>query len=278
MATPGSDGTAGAPPAGETGDTTTLIGRPADRYLDEAADHLAAVKDEILRRLRVGPGHRVLDVGCGNGTDVLELARHVGDAGEVVGVDVSEEAVAGAIGRSLAAGANVSFQVASAYALPFPDGSFDACRSERMVQHLEDPVAGVREMLRVTRPGGRILVADPDHGMWAPDLTDRETTRAVLAWWFDNVRNPWIGRRLPGVLRSAGARDVQVTVMPVVLRGVAAADGLTGLMDALRHAGEAGVVPAERARALREEAAQRDADGGFVMYGAIALAEGRRPE
>lgn len=273
-----SHGTAVTVSSGEPGDTTTLLGRPADQYLDQAAGHLAAVKAEILRRLELAPGHRVLDVGCGNGTDVLEMARHVGDTGEVVGVDVSEEAIAGAIARIPSAGVTASFQVASAYSLPFPDGGFDACRSERMVQHLTDPVDGVREMIRVTRPGGRILVADPDHGMWAPDLTDRESVRTVLSWWFDNIRNPWIGRRLPGVLVAAGARDIRVTVMPVVLQGLAAADGLTGLMDAVHRAGEVGVIPAARARALREEALGLDADGGFLMFGAMALAEGRRPE
>ncbi|WP_131736993.1 methyltransferase domain-containing protein [Actinomadura roseirufa] len=263
---------------GEPGDTSTLLGQSAERYLDRAAGSLAAVKAEILRRLAPAPGRRVLDVGCGNGTDVLEIARHVGPTGAAVGVDVNEEAVAGAIARSLAAGAAASFQVASAHALPFPDASFDVCRSERMVQHLADPAGAVREMLRVTRPGGRVLVADPDHGMWAPDLTDIEAARTVLTWWFDHIRNPWIGRRLHGLLGAAGLCDVEVTVMPVVLRGVAAADGLTGLVGALRRAGELGVIPADRARAMREEAALRDTQGGFQMYGAMVLAEGRRSE
>ena len=264
-------------PAGEPGDSTTLLGRPAAPYLDQAAGALAAVKAEILRRLAPAPGQRILDVGCGNGTDVLEIARLVGGAGEAVGVDVNAEAVAGATGRAADAAVPVSFQVAEAGALPFRSDRFDACRSERMVQHVPDPVAAVREMARVTVPDGRVLVMDPDHGMWAPDLADRETVRAVLAWWFDNVLNPWMGRRLPGVLRAAGLADVQVTVMPVVLHGVAAADGLTGIMDALAKAGDAGVIPADRARALLAEAGARDAEGGFVMYGAMVLAEGRKP-
>ncbi|GAA2102425.1 methyltransferase domain-containing protein [Actinomadura alba] len=258
------------------GPTTTLLGRPAAGYLDEAAGALAVVKREILRRLELAPGQRVLDVGCGNGTDLLDMAAQVDPGGEAIGVDVNPEAIEEATARCEATGVPATFTTASAYSLPFSDDRFDACRSERMVQHLDEPVRAVAEMLRVARPGGRILVADPDHGMWAPDLDDQEATRAVLAWWFDNVRNPWIGRRLPGVLRAAGVREVQVTVAPVVLNGLAAADGLTGLLNAVRQAGERGVIAPDRARVLQEQITAREAEGGFLMYGTIVLAEGRK--
>lgn len=261
---------------GEPGDTSTLLGRPAVGYLDDAADTLAAVKREMLHRLAPEPGRRLLDVGCGNGTDVLELAGRVGPSGEVVGVDVNERAIEEARARGTGTGVPASFRIASAYALPFPDGRFDGVRAERMVQHLADPAGAIAEMARVARPGGQVLVADPDHGMWAPDLDDREAARTVLTWWFDNIRNPWIGRRLSGLLRAAGLAEVQVKPIPVVLDGIAAADGLTGLSDAVRRAGEVGVLPSERARALTENIAAREADGGFLMYGVIILAEGRK--
>ncbi|GLW63925.1 hypothetical protein Arub01_21690 [Actinomadura rubrobrunea] len=272
----GRGGTAAAPWRGEPGDTDTLLGRPAVGYLDEAAETLAAVKREILRKLAPEPGHRMLDVGCGNGTDVLELAGRVAPSGEAVGVDVNERAIEEALARSAGTGVPAAFATANAYALPFPDGRFDACRAERIVQHLADPVGAISEMVRVTRPGGRVLVADPDHGMWAPDLDDREAVRTVLTWWFDNIRNPWIGRRLPGLLRAAGLAEVQVTMMPVVLDGIAAADSLTGFGDAVRRAGELGVLPGARARALTRQIAAREADGGFLMFGAMIIAEGRK--
>ncbi|MFA1555646.1 methyltransferase domain-containing protein [Actinomadura chokoriensis] len=261
---------------GEPGNTSTLLGRPAVGYLDAAADTLATVKREILRRLAPAPGQRLLDVGCGNGADVLELAGRVVPAGEVIGVDVNERAIEEARARGTGTGVPASFQSASAFALPFADGHFDGVRAERVVQHLPDPAAAIAEMVRVARPGGRVLVADPDHGMWAPDLDDREATRAVLAWWFDNIRNPWIGRRLSGLLRAAGLVEVQARLMPVVLDGVTAADGLTGFSDAVRRAGELGVLEPDRARALTANIAEREADGGFLMYGAMILAEGRK--
>ncbi|MDL4774103.1 MULTISPECIES: methyltransferase domain-containing protein [Thermomonosporaceae] len=261
---------------GEPGDTSTLLGRPAVGYLDAAADTLATVKREILRRLAPAPGQRILDVGCGNGTDVLELAGRVVPSGEAVGVDVNERAIEEARARGTGTGVPASFMTAGAYALPFPDGRFDGVRAERVVQHLADPAGAIAEMARVTRPGGRVLVADPDHGMWAPDLDDREAARTVLTWWFDNIRNPWIGRRLSGLLRAAGLVEVQARLMPVVLDGIAAADGLTGFSDAVRRAGELGVLAPERARALTGNIVEREADGGFLMYGAMILAEGRK--
>jgi ubiquinone/menaquinone biosynthesis C-methylase UbiE len=66
----------------------------------------------------------------------------------------------------------VDLKVASVYALPFPNETFDAVRAERVFQHLEDPEAGLREMLRVTRTGGRVMAIDPDHGQHGLALDD----------------------------------------------------------------------------------------------------------
>ena len=155
-------------------------------------------------------GLRVLDVGCGPGTITLDLARAV-VPGEVVGVDAAPAVLAEA--ASLAAGATdavdlrLSFQVADVEALPFEDGAFDVVHAHQVLQHLPDPVAALREMRRVTRPGGVVAVRDVDYATmtWAPQsdgLTEwlelyREVARA-------DGGEPDAGRYLVGWALAAG--------------------------------------------------------------------------
>src|SRR5687767_1278399 len=103
---------------------------------------------------------RLIDCGCGPGTITADLALLV-TPGETVGVDVREEAVAAA--RSVAAErglSTASFRTASVYELPFPDGHFDAAFACAVVQHLASPLAALREIRRVLRPGGVLGIVD----------------------------------------------------------------------------------------------------------------------
>ncbi len=116
------------------------------------------------------PGQTLLDVGCGPGTVTVDLATRVAP-GAVIGVDRSEKVVELAREEAGRAGApNVTFQVADAYALPFADASVDVAHAHQLLQHLADPVAALRELRRVTRPGGVVAVRDADYaGMtWFP--------------------------------------------------------------------------------------------------------------
>ena len=115
------------------------------------------------------PGTSVLDVGCGPGTITVDLAARVAP-GEVVGVDTSEAVLEQARAAAAEAGAAVTFRTGDATALPFPDASFDVVHAHQVLQHLSDPVAALREMRRVTRPGGVVAVRDADYAAmtWYP--------------------------------------------------------------------------------------------------------------
>ena len=107
----------------------------------------------------VGPGHRVLDVGCGPGALTAELVASVG-AEAVTAVDPSGSFVAAARARH----PGVDVRQASAEALPFPDTTFDAALAQLVVHFMADPVAGLREMGRVTRRGGVVAACVWDFG------------------------------------------------------------------------------------------------------------------
>ena len=126
-----------------------------DRFMGRYSVQLAPQLAELGG---VEAGQRVLDVGCGPGALTGELVRRLG-AGAVAAVDPSDPFVAAAKARH----PGVEVQRASAERLPFGDGTFDAALAQLVVHFMADPVAGLREMARVTRPGGVVAACVWDH-------------------------------------------------------------------------------------------------------------------
>ena len=173
------------------------------RTVDNSAAYLAP----RLRR-----GDRVLDVGCGPGTLTVDLARRVAP-GRVLGIEPVPAPLAAA--RAFAADTpNVEFTIGDVYALDAPAGSYDVVHAHQVLQHLTDPVAALREMLRVCRPGGLVAARDADYAAmtWYPadPRLDRwlQIYRAVAR---GNGAEPDAGRRLLSWARSAGAASVTAT-------------------------------------------------------------------
>ena len=127
-----------------------------DRFMGRYSAPLAPLLADYAG---IEPGQRVLDVGCGPGALTAELATRVGP-GNVTAVDPSEPFVAAARERH----PGVDVRRAEAEALPFVDGEFDAALAQLVVHFMTDPVAGLREMARVTRPGGVVAACVWDHG------------------------------------------------------------------------------------------------------------------
>ena len=159
----------------------------------------------------LAPGQSVLDVGCGPGTITLDLARQVAP-GVVVGVDRVEPPLETARADAAAAGAtNVRFERGDAYALPFPDASFDVVHAHQLLQHMTEPVAVLTEMARVCAPGGMVAARDSDYAAmtWFPQLPllDRwlELYEAIAR---GNGAEPDAGRRLLSWARAAGFEEV----------------------------------------------------------------------
>ncbi|MGA8114066.1 MAG: methyltransferase domain-containing protein [Actinocatenispora sp.] len=157
------------------------------------------------------PGVTVLDVGCGPGTITVDLARRVAP-GTVLGIEPVPEPLERA--RALADELDVRtvrFATGDVYALDAADDTFDVVHAHQVLQHLGDPVAALREMLRVCRPDGVVAVRDADYQAmtWYPadPRLDRwlEVYRAVAR---GNGAEPDAGRRLVAWARAAGAVDV----------------------------------------------------------------------
>ncbi|HEY4019059.1 MAG TPA: methyltransferase domain-containing protein [Pseudonocardiaceae bacterium] len=167
-------------------------------------------KQVITRLLDLRAGLAVLDVGSGTGGDTIEVAKAVGAEGRVVGVDRSAEMVAEARERAVAANVPVEFVTGDAQALDFADASFDRVRTERMLVHLADPVAAVRELVRVTKPGGLVVASDIDGGTAFFNSANTSLAEALALRLTHGLAQGWMGRRQQRYLVEAGLVDVRV--------------------------------------------------------------------
>lgn len=192
---------------------------------------LTAEAREDVRRMRAlaaslaspPPGGSALDVGCGAGGAALELGKAVGPLGTVLGLDTSFEMLAVARRR---AAPPVRFEQGDLMALPLPDDELDLVRCERVLQHVPDADAAVREMVRVCRPGGQLLLLDTDWGSAACEGVDPALVADVFAAPLALAAHPRSGVELRGRLVRAGCQDVRVAPFTFVMTTAADAAGL----------------------------------------------------
>lgn len=175
------------------------------RTVDNSAAYLAPY---------LTPGVSVLDVGSGPGTITIDIATRV-QPGAVVGLDASAEVCiqASTLARDSEV-LNVDFMAGDAYALDFPDDSFDVVHAHQVLQHVADPVAVLKEMRRVVKPGGIVAARDVIYGAaaWYPLLPGLETwMRVYQAVARSNGGEPDAGRSLKSWAFDAGFTDVEST-------------------------------------------------------------------
>ena len=174
-----------------------------------------------LAALELRPGEDVLDIGSGPGLLAAQAAVAVGTNGSVHGIDPSEQMLAIAAHRSepVAGAAPVRFQVGDACALPFAAESFDAAAAVQVYEYVSDMPGALAEAHRVLRPGGRLLVLDTDWDSIVWYSSDVGRMLRVLAAWDEHLVDPYLPRRLGGLLEQAGFTVARRDVLPILNAG-----------------------------------------------------------
>ena len=227
--------------------------------------------------LSVGDGDYVLDIGCGTGADAVALARRVGPRGRVVGIDLSHALVALAQTRAGRLGLPISFRQADINELPFADDSFSRTRIDRVLHFLPDPGRALREAIRVTARGGRIVVTEPDWRTLTVSGGDPGLTAAILDKGRDRTPGAYIGSILPQLLAQAGLALTDCHDSTLELREYGVAAVLFGLEALASHAVAATPVSAKDAAGWLRSLRQASALGTFSCTLSGTIAGGLKP-
>ena len=245
-------------------------------YLDTASALEAAVqwKRRSIDLLGLGPGDHALEIGCGNGDEARTMAERVAPTGHVTAVDLSEKMLGEARGRGTD---GVSFVQMDAHDLRFPDQTFDGCRVERTLQHVEDPERVVREMARVLRVGRRMVLSEPDWETLLTSARDTSVSRRVAERWADSSthRHGRIGRQVADLLSRAGLSVMAVEGGILTFSDFALADRLMNLTAAAALAQRDGVISALESEQWLADLADQGRRGALIVSacGYTALGE-----
>ena len=229
--------------------STDVTSRAPAPYLDRVAatDIARSYKRDLLHALEIQPGHQVLDVGCGPGTDLAALAEATGPTGAVFGIDRDPQMVATAQIR-MSNRPTVHVRQADAHQLPFDAHSIDRARTDRVLMHVADPAAVLTEIRRVLRPGALLTLAEPDWDTLAIDHPNLAITRGFTRYIAERVNsNQAIGRRLPRLATHAGYTLRTVRNTAAVFTDFETAEAILGLRRNTERAVTAGYLTADEA-------------------------------
>jgi ubiquinone/menaquinone biosynthesis C-methylase UbiE len=210
------------------------------------------------------------------------VAPLVGSDGRVVGVDASAAMVEEARRRAATSSDSLPIELVhcSATSLALPSAAFDRVTAGAVLQHLDDPALAIREMARVTRSGGRVLVTEQDWDTLVIDAEPLDLARRMCRCFSDALPNGTIGRRAGGLFARAGLIDVRVKPLTQVITTIAEGDA-TDRAFAVELAREAalpaGIIDAREASEWREQLLARGREGCFFMSFTAFEISGTKP-
>lgn len=248
-------------------------------YLRVVGEFLNHLKQQTYTRMKIELGHKVLDVGCGLGIDTMALSQLVGATGKVYGVDYDPAMVAEAEQNAEKTGVNawVQHKQSDVTSLPFETGYFDSCRSERVFQHLLNPVKVLDEMTRVTKANGWVVVLDTDWGASAIDTTEVDIERRLVRFMADHMQhNGYSGRQLYRLFKKQGLVNVSFEIFPLAGTNYAFGRQVWNMDNLEKEALANNIITETELETLQREFEQADAEGVFFGYGCMILVAGQK--
>jgi len=232
------------------------------------------IKEATFRIIAATGPSRVLDAGCGSGTDLVTLSTILPAGCQLTGLDTSQSLLALASERTRSIQDRCSLVRGDITQIPVKASVFDACRIDRVLQHLHEPHNGIRELVRILRPGGTLVAFDNDWDTFSISLDDRDTVSRIRQSWRDSFASGRIGCDLPRFFKDSGLTAIHTEPRTLTLNDLALADQVFDLPDLLGWMVQDGTLAPDEPDSIREELCIKAGEGvftsgytGFLVWG-----------
>lgn len=227
-----------------------------------------AMMNEYFDAMKIESARSVLDLGCGTGIAARAIAHRKAFVGHITGVDMSPYLIAEAKRLADEEGltSSIEFRTGDSQRLELPDASFDSAVAHTLVSHVPEPIAVLRELARIVKPGGSIAIFDGDYASLTFGTDDPVKGKADDETIIDAiVTNPRVMRQMPQLLREAG---LELTAsFAYVVADIGKADfWAPAIQSFLRLLPKAGAMAESDAQAWVDAMVERSAQG--VFFGA----------
>ena len=184
---------------------------------------IARQRLQTLKALALNTGESVVDVGCGTGFLISEMAAMVGDTGSLTGVDFSQDMLDVAVQRCESL-PQVTLRQGSAVDLPLNDDSFDAATCTQTLLYVPDVDQSIAELARVLKVGGRLAVVETDWNGAIVNSSDPAMTQVIFQSFQKPIPNPNLPTKLSPMLRKHGFGAINIEAIPIINTGYTSAN------------------------------------------------------
>lgn len=231
----------------------------------------------VFEALAPRTGEAVLEIGCGGGAFLRDVALAVGTGGRACGIDISADQIEGARAHCADAPAT-EFHIASALALPFEDGAFDAAYSVQVLEYIEAVDDALAETHRVLKPGGRFVHLATLWDSVIFNAGDEDLMARILGAWESHCCYPDLPASMAGRLRRASFTTVEQSPLPLLITANHEHSFIYWASQVMAgHAVNTGAVTQDEAQAWLADLTALDAKGGFFFAAMTVITKARKP-
>jgi ubiquinone/menaquinone biosynthesis C-methylase UbiE len=233
-------------------------------YID-SLPYFNEVKVKTYELLQLEDAHSVLEIGCGTGNDIYRMASLLPNKSKITGIDKSAFMIETAQNNQMyKCTENIEFKIADARVLPFKSSSFDRCRVDRTLQHIENPQQVINEAYRILKSNGIFVAYDNDWSSFSLSLTNNRLSRIVENYWCDAFVNGRIASHLKAYFSTSGFKNITIYPSTLVLDNFEIADKIYDIKKTINNALLEGLLSIKEAEDILTECKEQSSNNSFI--------------